>query len=175
MADGMPDVAGGGTQGVTGQTLERISLVAAKRQNALGFCEMLVPNGAVASEQKLKCNIYRPTGDLFAHLEEEPSIGVVSSLLASTPGGHFGGKSYMLTTVSTGARFWIKGDMASRNLVVVSEKDKQKPIVHVESGEQLQFKKEEGNYYRIRVQPKVDAGVVIMALLAMDRLPSSRS
>lgn len=172
MADGVPDVAGGGSYAV-GQTLERISLVAFKRQNALGFCELEVPRAGSGAANAPKCNIYRPTGDLFATLEEE-TVGVVSSILASSSaaaGRAFGTKCYMLTAAESKTRFWIQGNFAERNLVVVSETDNQKPIITVESGEQLQFKKEGGDYYRLRVQPKVDAGVVIMALLAIDRLP----
>jgi hypothetical protein len=170
MADGVPDVAGGGSYGVPGQILERISLVAFKRQNALGFCELQIPHGDSCTARQMKCHIYRPTGELFATLEEE-AVGVVRSLLAGT--STLGQKCYMLTTKSTGDRFWIQGDIAQRNLLVVSEKDQQHPIIHVESGKQLQFNTDDGNYYRLRVKPRVDAGVVIMALLAIDRLPGS--
>lgn len=177
VSDGMADAAGGGSYGVPGQMLERISLIAFKKQNALGFCELRVPNGGISAARPLKCEIRRPTGDLFATLEEE-STGVVSSLLATNssaaPRG-YGAKCYMLTTIQTGTRFWIQGDIEKRSLVVVSEKDEQKPIITVDSGEDLQFKREDNNYYRLRVQPKADAGVVILALLAIDRLRASHA
>jgi len=181
MSDSVADDAGGGTSyGAAGQIVERLSIIGFKRQNALGFCELQIPPahsiGIGPAKQQMKCNIYRPTGDLFATLEEEPT-GVVGSLLAthgSAGVATYGTKCYMLTTVATGTRFWIQGDMTKRNLVVLSESDKKKPLIYVDSGEQLQFKSEESDYYRIRVQPKVDAGVVIMALLAMDRLSGSQ-
>jgi len=181
-ADGMPDVAGGGSYGTPGQMLERISLIAFKKQNALGFCELRVPNGGVSAARPLKCCIYRPTGDLFATLEEE-STGVVSSLLAASGsssinpacGSSYDGRCYMLTTVATGTRVWIQGDIKERSLVVVSESNEQKPIITVDNGDELQFPREGNNYYRLRVQPKADSGVVIMALLAMDRLRGAQS
>jgi hypothetical protein len=179
MADGVPDIAGGGSLGVPGQTLERISLVGFKRQNALGFCELQVPSGGVGAARQLDCKIYRPSGGLFATLEEDAS-GVVGSLLmpghtSSIVGASTHGvKCWMLTAVASGARFWIKGDIVKRNLVVVNETDKQKVIIHVESGEHLQFKSEDTTYYKLRVQPRIDAGVVIMALLALDRMPGLR-
>jgi len=177
VSDGMPDVAGGGSHAGSGQSLERISLIAYRRQNALGFCELQVPSPS----QPMTCCIYRPSGELFATLEEE-STGAVSSLLASGSGSgsgallsspSFGAKCFMLTTVSTAARFWIRGDFTNRNLAVVSETEQDKAIIKVDSGQQLQFKGDKDNHYRLRVQPKIDAGVVIMALLAIDRLPSS--
>lgn len=180
-ADGMPDVAGGGSYGVPGQMLERISLIAFKKQNALGFCELRVPNGGVSAARPLKCCIYRPTGDLFATLEEEKT-GVVSSLLAASGsssnaprGSSHDSRCYMLTTVATGTRFWIQGDIKERILVVVSESNEQKPIITVNTGEELQFQREGSSYYGLRVQPKADAGVVIMALFAMDRLRAAQS
>jgi len=174
-----PDAAGGGTCGVPGQTQERISLVAFKKQNALGFCEFRVPNRAITTPQPLKCSIYRPTGDLFATVEEE-STGVVSSLLAASSTNvpratARAPKCYMLTTVATGTRFWIQGDIETRHLVVVSESDDKKPIITVDPGDDLQFKQDDANYYRLRVQPRGDAGVIIMALLAMDRLQGTSS
>jgi len=169
--DGVPDVAGGGSYG-PGQTLERISLVAFKRANALGFCELSVPTGGGSATNQLKCNIYRTTGDLFATVEEEPR-GVVSSLLQSSSSSTFGSSSYLVTVVATNSRFWIRGDIANRNITVVKESDKSKPVISIDPGENLQFKEDSSCYYRLRVQPKTDAGVFIMALLAIDRLPGS--
>jgi len=171
VSDGMPDVAGGAAG--SGQSLERISLISYRRQNALGFCELQFPSAS----QPMSCCMYRPSGELFATLAED-STGAVSSLLASGScallgAPTFGAKCYMLTTVATAARFWIRGDFINHNLEVVSEIEKDKAIIKVDSGQQLKFKGDLDNHYRLRVQPKVDAGVVIMALLAIDRLPES--
>lgn len=174
MADSVPEGGAGGSFGAPGQILERISLIAAQRQNALGFCELQVPQSSSSGAQRqLKCCIYRPTGDLFAAVEEEP-VGMVSSLLKTDSTAMPGARTYRVMTAATGLRMWIQGSIANRNLTV-KELDKEEPVIRVDAGEELEFKTEANDYYRIRVQPKADAGVIIMALLAIDRLPGSHN
>lgn len=216
MADADPESAAGGSRGLTGQVVERLELISAKRQNRLGSCELQVAeqSGTSDSGRQLKARIFRHTGDLYALLEEVGMPGdaptalsssmtsgppsSVSSTLAGPPttettssppssptasstlSGHVPGvyREFLLTS-ATGAAWKrrICGNVSRRNMSVTDEAGNR--IINVERGGSVQNNMDQSvpmaaNSYKLRIQPKVDAGVVIAALLAIDRFPRAR-
>lgn len=172
------------------QVFERIEMISWKRQKLLCYCELQAaevsdssggsrssrfsmdqhPRGSSedsdsdrsTSSRHFECSIYRHTGELFAVLEEalEPSpVGQQVFILSSANG--------------SGWRLRIQGDVAQRSLTVLDPSGKQ--IVAVETSDKLKFatRDKTAKYYQLRAQPKVDAGVVMGALLAIDRIPGS--
>jgi len=172
------------------QVFERIEMVSWKKQKLLCYCELQAAEASASSSgsrssrtssaqqlrggsedsdsdrstssRQFECSIYRHTGELFAVLEEdiEPSpVGQQVFILSSANG--------------SGWRLRIQGNVAQRSLTVMDSSGKQ--IVAVEPSGNLKFTTRDptAKYFRLRAQPKVDAGVVLGALLAIDRLPGS--
>jgi hypothetical protein len=166
--------------------IERISIVSDKcrvpgtsstnaASGSLGFCELRLPRSGsiVGVLRPLKCFIYQKNGHHFATLEEDLSGKKLGSSLSTRSILPASSSGYYVTLTASGKCFWIAGDFDNYK-VLVMQGDGQDAIIEVEQGESLAFKKAENNYYSVRIQPNVDAGVIVLALLAIDRFRSSR-
>mmetsp|Transcript_45053 Transcript_45053/g.84213 ORF Transcript_45053/g.84213 Transcript_45053/m.84213 type:complete len:401 (+) Transcript_45053:98-1300(+) len=180
MANADPESAAGGSRGLTGQVVERLELISAKRQNLLGTCELQVAEQSGASDgRQLKARIFQHTGDLFALLQEIAMPGD-DSQPADGAAPAVGMYREFLLTSATGAAWKrrICGNVMRRRMSVTDEEGNQ--IINVERGGSFHSESSDqsvplaANSYKLRIQPKVDAGVVIAALLAIDRFPRSR-
>lgn len=179
MANTDPEGAAGGSRGSPGQVVERIELISAKKQNPLGYCEIQVAQqpGASDSGGRLIARIFQHTGDLFALLEEVSMFG--DSPLHAAPGeGQFPAAKREFTVSSANAAVWqrkICGNVVERLLSVTDEAGER--IISVEPGGGGSTHSNidhavpsAAHSYKLRIQPKVDAGVIIAALLAIDRI-----
>jgi hypothetical protein len=162
-------VAGSGAQK---DRPERIFLNAYHSKNLLGFCEFhLSHTCSFAGELRpFLCFIYHHTGHHFATLEHDVSDRKLGSSV-STESILLGG-AFVVKIAATAKRYRIAGDIAKRQLVV-TEDDRQEIVIQVDPGQCLPFPEAGNSYYCLKIQPGVDAGVVMLSLLAIDRFVSS--
>lgn len=137
-----------------------ITLVAAKSGSVLGICELKKVTQPGLGSYEAKCRIYQPSNRLFATVECTHSkvVGGVSK------------SAYKLQIAESGVCISIEGQVSQHQLSVKSQGQAQ--LAQVEAMEGVGAK--EAPYYKVCVQPKVDTGVIILALLALDLFPSSR-
>jgi hypothetical protein len=138
---------------------QRISLLAAKTQKLLGFCEFK----PVVNGDPFKSWIYRSNGECLAVLEQK-SIGPVHGQEAAIDPSVY----FLTTFTAVSTTYQIEGDVARRRLKV-TDCIRKEEAMSVEPGGAFEFQQDSNEYYRLRVKPKADAGVIILTLFAIDR------
>lgn len=124
-------------------------------RNPVGLCELWLPRDQECSGPR--CSILAPGGVPFATIEEEPFQGIAghrSFVVSADDGGH------MLLK--------IQGRAGSRSHRIESTERVMAAIV--EPG----FDEEGIEYYWLRAAPGTDAGLCVLALLALDRIQHYR-
>lgn len=186
----------GNAKTFTGMTTERMTMTAWKDGYTLTYCELQYATSPASRRGRATCSIYKPTGELFARLEEaelgaNPGMGDDPHLSGrasynEAKGLPNGWRAYVLSsaaalqkgllTMDVGNNsMWqlsISGQVAQRSMVVKQHTDSGvAPIMAaVETGMDFRFKSGGVQYYKLRVAPQVDAGLVIITILAIDRM-----
>lgn len=143
--------------------IERLTLAAWSDGSGLGSCELQAPQRGCRPQ----CEIFRPDGAPYAKLREEPPP-------AGQPTGQLGGlqdgaRTFSITSAAdTPSRLLFSGKVASRSLTVHSSGSQL--VAAAEPGHGFHFQAYGVDYYRLRIAPNADAGLIAMAMLAIDRL-----
>jgi len=143
--------------GVAQETLERLTLAAWKDGYALVSAEVHVPTGRTPQGGPY-CIISHPQGQVFARVEEVAGEGQASTFVLSS---------------ATGAQwqYRIHGFVQDRSLTVTTSAAQL--VAAVEPGTSFNFETHGVEFYKLRVAPRVDAGLLSIAMLAIDRLSRS--
>lgn len=146
--------------GPAGHMLERLTLQPAAGQDALASCDILIPAAVARSnvepKPKIRCTIMTKAGDLFGRIEFE----------SLKTGGDPNSQCFEMVGVGGTWRLSFYGNLVDHTLNVTN--DKSQLLGTVETA-QLPFG-EPGSYYQLRVAPLADAGLILIALLALDRM-----
>lgn len=149
--------------------LERIELMAVKRQKLLGSCELRITRRQADAQPEIQCTIYDGDGDRFASLEQDNPEEMT---LLKTEGY----KSFTLSSnIRPGWNMQIQGDVAKRSLTVLDKNKRQISVTlacdTVQPSNGADYASLALDFYKLRIQPGVDGGAVLAALLAIDRWP----
>jgi len=153
----------GASKTVGGQLApDRVSLLSAKDGQRLAYCDIRLPGGP-SDGRDPRCSVFRPSGDLHANLWEDLTG-------ATAPGGDPGDRSFIIGLQRDPTqRLHFYGDMGGRRASITDAS--QQLVATVERGDDFTFDKRGGDFYRLRVAPQADAGLIIVALLTIDRVP----
>ena len=118
----------------------------------LAFCELELGQG------DRRCSIFSISGDLFAHLEEEWNFPVAA-----------GERSFVVSGVAPMRwKFRFHGDFVSRKVQGINVSTG-RPVALISPGSDLS-NSSNGEYYKVRLGPLADSGLVIVSLVVIDRI-----
>mmetsp|Transcript_60863 Transcript_60863/g.108139 ORF Transcript_60863/g.108139 Transcript_60863/m.108139 type:complete len:430 (+) Transcript_60863:145-1434(+) len=168
----LPELDGQATVAV-----EKLELRASKLQNLLGSCELHISHQQVDAQPQVQCLIYNGAGERFATLTELTSEEMATAFTGIAGLLHGGQKLFLLSSFHpSGWSMLIQGNIAERSITVLNKKKGQISVVM--PGGNMHFTSAgratpSEQYYKLRIQPGVDGGSVLIALLAIDRWPGS--
>lgn len=146
-------------KGPSGHMLERLTLQSASAQDALASCDILIPVlNRGSGGPKIRCSIQSKTGDLFGRIDFEAQTSDT-------------GQCYEMIGVGGTWHVSFYGNLGEHSLNVTN--DKSQLLATVEQAN-LSFASP-GSYYQLRVAPLSDAGLILIALLALDRMFAASS
>lgn len=144
----------------------RLVLLSAENGNRLAHCDIRLPGGS-GDGRDPRCTIFTSTGDIHASLWE-PLGGDRAG--ASIAGGSPSMRSYIIGLHGDATRrLQVNGDIGRHDLKIIDTSSAL--VATVEPGDDFKFDKRGGQFYKLRVAPQGDAGLIIMALLAIARIP----
>lgn len=139
-----------------GHAFERIMLMSSKSNGGhLAYCELLIPMNRSATAST-RCMVFKQEGNLFARLD------MIAK--STTPNGEY--EHYMLKGASGGWQLDFYGSLVDRTFNVTND---QSQLLATAEQSDFSFGRG-GQYYQLRVAPLADAGLILCALLALDRM-----
>lgn len=148
-------------KGPAGHIRERLTLQSVSGQDSLASCDVLIPVlNCSLDGSKLQCTIESKAGDMFGSIDyNAPKVGEDSR------------KCYEMVGAGGTWHMSFYGNLADHSLNVTNDKSQLLGVVEPAS---LHFG-EPGSYYQLHVAPSADAGLILIALLALDRMQSASS
>lgn len=128
-------------------------LLATKERKELTFCKVSsVSNVSGATERKHGV-VFTRSSEQFARIDEVRGTGT---------------EIFRVTPVDGGASLHVHGELRQRRMNIVAEGGLE--ICTISEGRDLVGGPPQDECYEVRVAPDVDAGLVLITLLALDRL-----
>lgn len=132
-------------------------LLANPDQQELSFCDLHFPRGPPQSGcSGAEGEIFRWSGEPYARIQMDPGPGD-------------GPCAFSICSSSSGHRaLHLAGDFHAHRVSAVSNRGQ--VVAEVTPGEDLEFDNVAGDYYQLRLGSSADSGLVIIGLLAADRI-----
>lgn len=149
-------------KGPSGHRIERLTLQSAGGGDALASCDIVIPTvGSGAGGPRISCTIQSKDDNLFARMKFE-----LHDAPKAAEGETQLGQCYEMVGVGGTWTVSFYGDLSNHNLNVTNDKSQ---LLGTVEAANLPFG-EPGSHYQLRVAPLADAGLILMALLALDRM-----